>query len=159
MKHYRYKLYIIFIGLCVLFSSCIVYQEVEYKGIENISFGKIKDSQIPIYLDVKVFNPNKYNIKIKKTVFDFYLNGKHLGESSSSKDIVILKNKEDIYSILIEIKSYEVSKSIFSSLGFIFGKPVSFEIKGAIVAIALGIKKRFNINEKQQISASDFLFK
>ena len=159
MKYYSYKSYVVFIGLCVLFSSCIVYQEVEYKGIENISFGKIKDSTIPIHLDVRVFNPNKYNIKIIKSFFDLYLNGKQLGKSSSSKDIIIVKNKEDIYRILIELKSSEVTKSLFSSLGFIFGQQVSFEIKGKIVAKALGIKKKFNINEKQKISASDFLFK
>ncbi len=158
MKHFRYKLYVLFIGVCVLFSSCNVYQEVEYKGVENISFGKIKDGTIPIYLEVRVFNPNKYNIKIKKSFFDLYLNGKHLGKSSSSKDILIKKNKEDTYSILLKLKSSEITKSLFSSLGFLFGQQLSFEIKGEIVAKALGIKKKFNIDENQKISASDFLF-
>ena len=79
--HIAVKYSTLFLVLCLLLPSCITYKEVEFKGVENVGVGKIKNNTIPISLGVRISNPNNFNIKIKKSYFDVYLEGQHLGKS------------------------------------------------------------------------------
>ena len=43
-----------------------VFEDVEFKGVEKVSFGKQDQSNIPLIFDVRINNPNQFNIILKK---------------------------------------------------------------------------------------------
>ena len=128
LKNYIQLLIIILIS-CGLFNSCITYKDVEFKGINDVNIGKINKHVIPIELNVKIYNPNNYNIKITKANLDVYIEGKHLGNSKAQDNIMIKKNVENDYSIVLETSKSNIGKSIFSSLSMLFGS-MMLEIVG-----------------------------
>ncbi len=152
-----FKSWILIASCFLFFTSCITYKEVEFKGINDVSIGDIKSQKTPIQLDVKVHNPNNYNIKITKVNLDLYIEGKHFGKTRSSKKVVIKKNQELDYVIVLETSKSEIGKSLFSSLAILLGKKLTLEIKGTVVAKAYGIKKKFPVNEKHILNPSDFM--
>ena len=70
-------LIVLLLGIC---ASCrqpkeLVYQNVDHFGIKPSSQGKAMLS-----MDIQLYNPNKYNLKLKKADVDVFLNGMHLGK-------------------------------------------------------------------------------
>ena len=148
---------VIVIAGCIALNSCITYKDVEFKGVNDVNIGDIKNQLIPIELNVKIYNPNNYNIKITKANLDIYLEGKHFGQSNAKKNIVIKKNEENDYSIVLETSKSKIGQSIFSTLSMLLGKNLTIEVKGTVTAKAFGIKKKFPISEKHQLKPSDFM--
>ena len=152
-----FKYCIIIIAGFLFFTSCITYKDVEFKGINNASIGDLKNQKIPIELTIRVFNPNNYNIKITRANLEVFIEGKYFGKTTISDKVVIKKNKEENYTIVLETSKSEAGKLILSSLPLLFGKKLILEIKGSVVAKAYGIKKKFPVNEKHELKSSDFI--
>lgn len=143
--------------ICLVLNACSSFKEVEFKGIEKVRFGKQNQNQIPIIFDVSINNPNQFNIQLKKGTVDVYLNDQFLGKSTLSNKIVIEKNKETVYPIAINTSFSNLSKAALSSLGILLGKKLILKIDGKIVAKALVIRKKININFIEEISPSILL--
>jgi LEA14-like dessication related protein len=141
----------------LLLNACSSFKEVEFKGVENVSFGKQEDSQIPLIFDVRINNPNQFNILLKKGVVDVFLNNQFLGKSTLSNKITIEKNKETVYPIVINTSFSNLSKAALSSLGALLGKKLILKIDGKIIVKALIIRKKIDINFTEEISPSTLL--
>ncbi len=66
----------------VSLSSCFEYEDVDFKGIQDFSLADRTKENILIRLDLKVNNPNTYNITIKPTTLDVFINGKNAGKTA-----------------------------------------------------------------------------
>ena len=141
-----------------LFTSCFEYEDVEFLGIDDYTIDKVNTEEVNITLKMKVKNPNNYNIKIKKSSFDIFLNGKELGKTKMKDDIKLAKNSTDVYEVVFESSLKELSKGIFSSLGMLLGGTSKLRIKGEVKAKAFGIGKKFDVDFTEDIKASDFKF-
>lgn len=64
-----------FVGI----SSCKSVKEPELKGIGNFKMDKLSLVNPEVRIDLRYFNPNNYNIKIKKAEGDAWLNNHPLG--------------------------------------------------------------------------------
>jgi LEA14-like dessication related protein len=152
------KISVIFIlSIIIIFTSCISYKDVEYKGIENFALGNPFKDNMPIHLDIIIDNPNNYNIKIKKAEFEIYMNTTKLGKSTLDRPITLEKNKTKSYPITIITSSKEIGKSLLSSLGLLIGKKVKIKVKGNLIAKVFGIRKKIDFNFNEAINASQFL--
>ena len=82
------------IGLITLFSivfltSCFDYEDVEFKGVQNIGLEGRSGGNITVRIDMKVNNPNNYNIKIKKSSLDVFVNGSKVGKTKMKNSIIL----------------------------------------------------------------------
>ncbi len=150
----------IFASLFCLFSltGCIEYEDVEFLGVQDYSIDKVNSSDLAITIKMKVKNPNKYNIKIKKSTFELFLNDKKLGKANMLEDIKLPKESTEVHEITFVSAIKDLSSSIFSSLGMIFGRTSKLRIKGKVKAKAYGISKKFDVDVTEEIKASDLKF-
>ena len=141
------------------FYGCITYQEIEFKGIESFMIGNPLEKEIPIYLDVRINNPNTYNININKAIFDVYIKNTHLGKSTITKRVVLEKGSDQTYPIIFNTTRKAIGNSFLSSLGMILGRNVNIRIKGVVFVKALGIRKKFDLDVKEAVNISEMLNK
>jgi len=72
----RTSVYVLLFGLLV-FSSCKTKQLV-YQSIQNFSVEQTPKPSMT--LDIRLYNPNRYNLKLKNSDVDVFLNGQNLGK-------------------------------------------------------------------------------
>tara|TARA_Y100001968_G_scaffold331283_2_gene385472 strand:+ start:1725 stop:2219 length:495 start_codon:yes stop_codon:yes gene_type:complete len=141
------------VGLLLL-SSCITFKEVKFEGVDNVSFGKVKQGIIPLILDLKIDNPNSFSIKLKKGEVDVFINNQFLGKSSLSDKIIIKKEKLGVYPLVINTSFSALTKAALSSFGALLGKEVVLKVDGKIIVKALVIRKKIEVNFSEPIDPS-----
>jgi hypothetical protein len=132
------------IGLITLFSivfltSCFDYEDVEFKGVQNIGLEGRSGGNITVRIDMKVNNPNNYNIKIKKSSLD---------------DVVLKKNHQDVYPLYLTFSEKELKSSALASIGSLLTGRMKVRIKGNIKAKVYGIGKKFPIDVEEPVNLS-----
>ena len=145
------------IGLITLFSivfltSCFDYEDVEFKGVQNVGLEGRAGGNITLRIDMKVNNPNNYNIKIKKSSLDVFINGSKVGKTKIKNDIVLKKNRQDVYSMYLTLGEKELKGSALSSIGSLLTGSMKVRIKGDIKAKVYGVGKKFPIDVEEPVS-------
>ena len=145
------------IGLVILFSvffltSCFDYEDVEFKGVQNIGLDDRSGGTITVRIDMKVNNPNSYNIKINKSSLDVFVNGSKVGKTKMKNNIVLKKNHQDLYSLYLTLSEKELKRSALSSIGSLLTGRMKVRIKGEIKAKVYGIGKKFPIDVEEPVN-------
>ena len=145
------------IGLVILFSvffltSCFDYEDVEFKGVQNIGLDDRSGGTITVRIDMKVNNPNSYNIKINKSSLDVFVNGSKVGKTKMKNNIVLKKNHQDVYSLYLTLSEKELKRSALSSIGSLLTGRMKVRIKGEIKAKVYGIGKKFPIDVEEPVN-------
>jgi LEA14-like dessication related protein len=73
------RLFISVAMLSMVMVSCRDIKEPEFIGIENIKMGQLGISETKVRLDVRYFNPNKFNAKLKGAEGDAWVDSAYLG--------------------------------------------------------------------------------
>ena len=135
-----------------LFSSCLEFDDVKFKGIESVKFPKIDQSEILIDLSLKLDNPNNYKIKIKPSTLDVYIGGVLMGQVSIDKKFVIKRKQEGVYSTQLVCKLED--GVFFSLMKFATMKELSVRFKGRVKGTVYGISKKVDIDETKTLDGS-----
>ena len=141
-------------ALLFLFSSCLEFDDVKFKGVESIKFPKIDQNELLIDLSLKLDNPNTYKIKIKPSVLDVYIGGVLMGQVQIDKKLVIKKKQENSYSTQLVCKLED--GVLFSLMKFATMKEISVRFKGRIKGSVYGINKKVDIDETKKINGDIF---
>lgn len=76
-----------FVLFVLLFAaSCRAPRDLVYQNVQNFSI-----KQGSVAMDVRLYNPNSYRMKLKRADLDVYVNGKHLGKVETPKKITVTK--------------------------------------------------------------------
>ncbi len=146
------KNWLTFFALLFLFSSCLEFDDVKFKGIESVKFPKIDQKEILIDLSLKLDNPNNYKIKIKPSVLDVYIGGVLMGQVHLNEKFVIKKNQENSYSTQLKCKLED--GVLFSLMKFATMKELSVQFKGQVKGSVYGINKKVAVDETKSIDGS-----
>lgn len=142
-----------FIVLILSMQSCVVFKDLEYKGIENYTVDEVSMSGIKLTLNVKISNPNWFKIKAKGGALAIKANDISLGTFSLSDEVVLEKKSEGVVKVKIESKF----KSLLSGglMGILSmatsGGKMDLNIEGHIKASALGMTKNIPISTTETI--------
>lgn len=136
----------------VSLSGCFEYEDVDFKGVQNFSLANKTKENVLIRLDLKVNNPNSYNITIKPTTLDVFINGKNAGKTKMKDKIVLKKNTTGVYPLYLQAKTQDIMGVMTGSLGALLSGKVKVGIKGNVKAKAYGISKKFYLNEEETVS-------
>ena len=145
------------IGLITLFSiflftSCFDYKEVEFKGVQNFGLEGRSEGNITVRIDLKVNNPNNYNIKIKRSSLDIFVNGVKVGKTKMKNNIVLKKNQQDVYPLYLTLSEKQLKGSALSSIGSFLKGSMKLRLKGDIKAKVYGVGKKFPIDIEEPVN-------
>jgi LEA14-like dessication related protein len=145
------------IGLVTLFSvffltSCFDYKDVDFKGVQNIGLEDRSGGTITVRIDMKVNNPNSYNIKINKSSLDVFVNGSKVGKTKMNNNVVLKKNHQDVYPLYLTLSEKELKRSALTSIGSLLTGKMKVRIKGDIKAKVYGIGKKFPIDVEEPVN-------
>lgn len=151
-KFYRniFKLSLILTSVFV-FSSCEVFEELVFKGIEDVNVREFSQKGIDVEIKAKIFNPNAFNIKIVDSDLDFYVAGTKIGGASIDDNIKIHKKLEKDYSIRLKAAPDQLKLGLATMMQILFTGKASVRVKGNIKARALAITKSVPVDFEQTI--------
>lgn len=150
--------YLLILTIISVFISC-KYNEVELIKVSDYSIGNFSGDNVDINMNIEVNNPNNYNIKIKKTTLDLFVDGKKIGEAPMQQNIVLEKNNQKNYPLTVRANYKDLSKSLFSNITDLFEKKsVKLGIKGKVKASAYGVVgKKFDLEVEEEINLQELI--
>ena len=139
----------------LLFSSCNV-QDVEMVNVNSYKVAKSSDDKIKLILNIRIDNPNTFNIKVKKTDLNLFVNGTDAGKINLEDKLIILKKTETDYDFVLTADQKQVSRAVVQAgIGIALTGKVNINVKGWIKGKVFGIGKKIDIDEKQSLSVKD----
>ena len=149
----------VFLLMMITLSSCTLYEDVEFLGVQDYGFERIENSQIKASITFKINNPNFYSIKLKKSDFELFLDDDLLGKAEMLESLKIKKKTEGEYTLYLALDESELKKSVVPLLKKAFSKKtITFRIKGKAHAKVWGILgKKFDVNEKEDIAIQELI--
>jgi len=149
--------FFVLVGVVVM-QSCNAYKEVEIIDTKKYDITNIQKSTVDIGITVKINNPNNYNIKIKQTNLDLYVEGTKEGKVDMKEDIVILKNTEKEYTFYVVANYQELSNSFLSVFKKnMFKSSIKLGVKGKVKAKAYGIGKKFDLDLEETLNIKELM--
>jgi LEA14-like dessication related protein len=121
-------------GLILVFfilASCGKPQAPEYAGYENFRLEKAGLSGNILAADVKLFNPNNYNLQLKSASMDVYFNDRFLGHSSL--DTLIILTAKDTTSFPLRMQA-SVKDLLKNAASLLLNPNVKLRITGSAKA-------------------------
>lgn len=144
--------FIILFGLLLAFSSCR-FNEVKYEGVSSISNVKKEGKRVSFDADLRIDNPNNYNIVVSPSELDVFLKGKKLGTIYLTKRVKLKKKMEGVYTTSMEIQ-LEGGSLLTVASSALFGK-IELTLNGKIRVGNGFIAKKFKVDESKDINLPD----
>lgn len=146
------------IGMMFSLQGCFDYEDIDFKGIKNVSVIERTDDVVKLQIDVLLNNPNNYNIKVKKSTMDIYINNKYVGKTHLDDKIILKKKTEEIYGVVLRVNPKDILKAAMGSLGGIMqGKHVAVRLKGDVKGSVYGISRTVKVDVEEQVNLKGLL--
>lgn len=142
-------------ALLFVFNACS-YENVQFKNAESFKIKKLEGKKLSLSFDAILNNPNSYNLKVKPSTFDLYINGDHIGIINLDEKVKIIKRSEGSVSVPItaELLNGALPKLIAGALK----KTATVRIVGTIKGGTSIFSKKKKIDETREISLRDLDF-
>ena len=140
-----------FILVCYVAAGCKQPQPPQYLGIVNIRLARIDAVQTNVSGDVKFFNPNPYQLELKKAEMDIYLNDKLANHYLLDSTINIPANDSFWVPVLLRINP----QAIFSNaLQAVINDQVNIRLDGhaRVKKGGLGFRVPIQYTETERLS-------
>lgn len=157
MSLVRFLRVFLLLGTMISFQGCFDYEDIEFKGVQNVSVLERTDKVVKLQLDVKVDNPNKFNIKVKKSTMDIYINDKYVGKTTLDDKIVLKKKTEDVYAVVLNADPKDLLKAAMGSLGGLLKGTVTVRLEGDVKGSVYGISKKVPVEVEEKIDLKDLM--
>ena len=141
--------------LIILLSSCTVYKDLEFKGVNEVSFSKSKGCD-PICLSIDVYNPNPFNITLKNAEGFVELSSNELGSLKLEDEAKLTSKNTVTIDLIITSNESNLLAMVLNSIGLIYSRGIEFKVYGDLKVKALGMAKNIKFNETKKITNDDF---
>ncbi|HEY4108750.1 LEA type 2 family protein [Puia sp.] len=141
------------IAVMILWAAgCRQPEAPEYFGFQEIQVGPVTGGQTTLSTVVKLYNPNPFNLELKRAEVDVSINGKHAGHSLLDSTLFIPKKDTFFVPIAVQIDM----KSIFSNaLSLLQSSKVNVALDGR-VKVRKGMmtfNRPFHYESKEDLNA------
>ena len=123
--------------------GCKKPKDLEYVDLENLHISKAGLSESIVGGDIKYYNPNSFNLQLKKANVDIYINDKYVGHSDL--DTLIHIPAKDTFYIPITMK-LNLGDLLKNALQLFLNPEVKLKIEGTARVGKSGIYKNFPVN-------------
>jgi len=149
-KKYLHAVLIIFLAIC--FTACQKPLAPEYLGIDNLKIGKLSVQESQISTNLKFYNPNTFNLQLKKAEMDIFVNDKLIDHYILDSTIYIAK--KDTFYIPVSVKID--FRNIFSNaLLSLLNNEIKIRLAGEVRLKkgSIGFKVPVQYEEKDKLDA------
>ncbi len=138
--------------LLFVFTACS-FEDVQFREAENFKLNKIEGRTISVSFDAILNNPNGYNLKVKPSSFDLYINGSHVGIIQLDEKIKIIKRSESTVAVPVtaELLNGALPKLIAGALK----KTATVRIVGTVKGGVSIFSTKRKIDETREIPLRD----
>lgn len=140
-----------FVLFLIIFSSCSIYNPLEFKGVNNFSFSK-KDGCKPICLELNIYNPNPYDITFKSANIKGSVGKQNLGELNFSESYSLKKMATSNINLRFDSELNSFMPLAAGIFNYISGSEVVLSIDGILNVKVLGFSKNILINQSIAIT-------
>ena len=146
MRAIKWFILLLVAGIC----SCKQPKDLIYKNIENIGMKQAGLNQTTLSLDIRLYNPNKYSLKLKKADVDVFLNASHLGKVTVNDRVVLPGFDTSSLPVLLDV---DLKNVLPNALQLLLDSKVNLKVTGTIKAGRHGLYITIPVNyeEKQDI--------
>jgi LEA14-like dessication related protein len=125
--------------LVILFTaSCRRPKELEYRNIEHFSMNKGGVS-----MDIRLYNPNNYKLKLKRADADVFVNGNKLGRMVTNAKITLAKRDTATIPVTLAV---DLKNALPNIVGLLFNSEVNIKLTGRVKAGRHGVFIAIPIN-------------
>ena len=96
--------------------SCRQPEAPEYYGFQNVQVLRAAGGQTTLSTTVKLYNPNPYNLQLKRAEVDVLINGKHAGHSLLDSTLFIPRKDTFFVPVAVEIDMRSILSNALSLL-------------------------------------------
>ena len=147
-----------FFFLTVVLSLTGCFDQPEFKEFSNFKVDEFNKNKITFNVDVSIFNPNGYNLKIRKSKFDVFVNDLFIGKAKVLKRFKMKRKDTTTNNVPIELN---LEKGVFFKVITLArsSKKIELRLKGPLKASASILPVRKKIDESKMIDLGDLNIK
>ncbi|MEQ8908324.1 MAG: LEA type 2 family protein [Vicingaceae bacterium] len=139
---------LIFLSFIFALSSCVNYEEVEITDIKSLKLLELNDKELRVESEVKINNPNNFDIKVVDSEFNVKIENKDIGKSSIVSNVNLPSNSSEYHTLVFRSSFKEMKGNALMTLMGITASgndDIRFEVDGFIVGKALMMKKKVEV--------------
>lgn len=138
--------------LFVSLASCKSIKDLEVKGIQSASIVAANDTTADVAITLRIGNPNKFNIIVRKYNLEAFLNTKPVAKTKFDKKIRIPKRSEGDYTLVVSTDMRQVRRLI---PGVMFSNKAKLNVKGDILVRAMCFTKRIKVDREETVTRKE----
>ena len=124
----RFILLITSIVVLCMAAGCSKPKTPEYVGYENFRLEKAGFTSNVLATNLKVYNPNSYNLQLKSASMDIYFNDRFLGHSSLDTLIILMAKDTTSFPVRMQASTKDLLKN---AAGLLLNPDVKVRITGS----------------------------
>lgn len=133
--------------------SCKVYQQVKFEGLSNLEVVPYTFAKTKVNADLKLNNPNKYNIIVKELQSELFINNEKITDYNLyDTSIIIPALQEYTHKLKLDVSTLTL---LNSALNLSNSDSINYSIRGKIKVSAKFVNKTLPIDYNGKISARD----
>lgn len=140
--------FIIVILLILSFSSCKV-GAPEFRGSEGIKMEKLEGKVVTFSVAAKVYNPNWFGVKIKRSGVDVYMDEKYMGKLFLEQKVKLKSKRES--TLTVPLRAELEDGAMMTLLKNSSKENVNVRVTGKVKGEVFIFSKKIEINETRQI--------
>lgn len=133
------------------FTSCVNYDKVEIKEIEEVRLVSFSDKGLIVDSKVKLSNPNVFDIKIVDSKLNVIVQGKQIGSTKIDGKLVLPAKSEEFHTLRLKSSFEDLGKNALANLVAITASNsnrIDFKFEGYIVGRVFIFKRKVDINHE-----------
>lgn len=148
------KLLSVMLLIAASFTSCFSYEEVEIRDIKSVKLKEFSTNGLVVESEIKLYNPNKFDIKVVNSDFDVYVEGSKICKSRIDNKISIPRESEAYHTLIFKSDYKDLTDGALPKLIGItaMGKDeIDFKVDGSITGKAYIFKKKVKVSHEGKV--------
>jgi LEA14-like dessication related protein len=138
--------------IVVIIGSCTKPKDLEFVDIQNIRMIKWGLSESVVGLDVRLYNPNKQQVKLKDVLAKVYANSTYLGDAITDSTITVTKKDTFAVPLMLKIQTATAISKVMETLK---DTAVLIKVDGNVKMGKAGVFINYPIHYEQAQKMSD----
>ena len=129
--------------IILLFGACKQPKDLVYQNVQHFRVQTANLKESTVAMDVRFYNPNNYNLKLKQADLDVYLNGTHVGKLLENEHYTI--PKMDTFALPVVLK-VDMQTVLPNALQLLLSSDVNIKLVGQVKAGRHGVILSIPVN-------------
>jgi len=127
----------------LLSAACRQPKELIYQNVENFSMKQASNNKALLAMDIRLYNPNSYSMRLKSADVDVFMNGNHAGKMNARNQCVL--PARDTFSLPVTLE-VELKNILPNVLQLLMNSDVDIKLDGKIRAGRHGVFLTIPVN-------------